>query len=109
MCRWVNLTTLTVPVYQYSLGGEVVVIYEGAEFRYLDKDESLLPFTQYKYRVRASNSKGFVESEWAYIRTKEALPYMVPRPIVKVGVLVIRVDDIIYSVLGKQKNKQNYG
>ncbi|XP_076463865.1 usherin-like [Babylonia areolata] len=64
-----------------GLPGELV-------FRTLDTDQdsyeyndtALEPYTQYEYKVRASNSQGFTDSPWQTIQTKQAAPEGVTPP-----------------------------
>ena len=60
------------------------MIYSGMAEQYQDRDSELQPYTEYEYMVMAFNSEGLVSSEWERTRTKEAPPFGVPVPIIKV-------------------------
>ena len=65
-------------------GGPRKLLYQGPAESFRDRDSQLLPFTEYEYLVSAFNSEGYVSSEWERVRTKEAPPFGVPPPVVKV-------------------------
>uniref|UniRef100_UPI00398F6349 usherin isoform X1 n=1 Tax=Pristiophorus japonicus TaxID=55135 RepID=UPI00398F6349 len=55
-----------------------IVVYTGNKHTIYDAD--LHPFTEYLYRIMASNQGGSVFSPWERGRTKEAVPQSVPTP-----------------------------
>ena len=59
---------------------------------YLFTDTGLLPFTEYLYSIRASNSKGSVQSSWQSIFTTQAAPEGVHPP------SVTHVSDDVHSL-----------
>ncbi|XP_060070524.1 usherin-like [Ylistrum balloti] len=53
---------------------------ERDSYQYVDRD--LWPFTEYQYSIRASNSKGFIQSPWASVFTTQAAPEWLAPPTV---------------------------
>ncbi|PVD32355.1 hypothetical protein C0Q70_07788 [Pomacea canaliculata] len=49
-------------------------------FEYMDS--GLTPYTQYEYKIRASNSQGYTESQWQAVQTSQAPPAGVDAPVV---------------------------
>ena len=47
---------------------------------YIDEGDSVMPFTQYEYKVTAVNSKGEAQSPWVQVRTFEDLPQSMDSP-----------------------------
>ncbi|XP_067901794.1 usherin [Heterodontus francisci] len=59
-------------------GNNSIVVYTGK--KHTIYDAGLHPFTEYLYRIIASNQGGLVFSPWERGRTKEAVPQNVPTP-----------------------------
>ncbi|XP_060102758.1 usherin [Heteronotia binoei] len=55
-----------------------ILVYQGKEQSVYDS--GLQPFTEYLYRVTASNKGGSVSSAWSRGRTRESVPQSVPTP-----------------------------
>ncbi|XP_070813494.1 usherin [Pituophis catenifer annectens] len=52
----------------------LVFIWSEGTLECIDATDTLLPFTEYEYRVKAQNSKGSVNSSWSSTQTLEAPP-----------------------------------
>ncbi|KAJ6666895.1 hypothetical protein lerEdw1_018897 [Lerista edwardsae] len=59
-------------------GNDSILVYRGKERSVYES--GLLPFTEYLYRVIASNKGGSVSSAWNRGRTRESVPQNVPTP-----------------------------
>nr|XP_056708935.1 usherin [Euleptes europaea] len=59
-------------------GNDSILVYQGKEQSVYDS--GLQPFTEYLYRVIASNKGGSASSAWNRGRTRESVPQNVPRP-----------------------------
>ncbi|NXU70580.1 USH2A protein, partial [Oreotrochilus melanogaster] len=59
-------------------GNDSILVYRGKEQSVYES--GLQPFTEYLYRVVASNEGGSVSSEWTRVRTRESVPQNVPTP-----------------------------
>ncbi|NXV84670.1 USH2A protein, partial [Calonectris borealis] len=59
-------------------GNDSILVYRGREQSVYES--GLQPFTEYLYRVVASNEGGSVSSVWTRVRTRESVPQNVPTP-----------------------------
>ncbi|NXX21752.1 USH2A protein, partial [Podargus strigoides] len=59
-------------------GNDSILVYRGKEQSVYES--GLQPFTEYLYRVIASNEGGSVSSVWTHVRTRESVPQNVPTP-----------------------------
>ncbi|NXL36266.1 USH2A protein, partial [Glaucidium brasilianum] len=59
-------------------GNDSILVYRGKEQSVYES--GLQPFTEYLYRVVASNEGGSVSSVWTHVRTRESVPQNVPTP-----------------------------
>ncbi|NXG24709.1 USH2A protein, partial [Grallaria varia] len=59
-------------------GNDSILVYRGKEQSVYER--GLQPFTEYLYRVVASNEGGSVASVWTRVRTRESVPQNVPTP-----------------------------
>uniref|UniRef100_A0A8B9CDD6 Usherin n=1 Tax=Anser brachyrhynchus TaxID=132585 RepID=A0A8B9CDD6_9AVES len=59
-------------------GNDSILVYRGKEQSVYEN--GLQPFTEYLYRVVASNEGGSVSSVWTRVRTRESVPQNVPTP-----------------------------
>ncbi|NXJ09515.1 USH2A protein, partial [Odontophorus gujanensis] len=59
-------------------GNDSILVYRGKEQSVYEN--GLQPFTEYLYRVVASNEGGSVSSAWTCARTRESVPQNVPTP-----------------------------
>uniref|UniRef100_A0A8B9U5J2 Usherin n=1 Tax=Anas zonorhyncha TaxID=75864 RepID=A0A8B9U5J2_9AVES len=59
-------------------GNDSILVYRGKEQSVYEN--GLQPFTEYLYRVVASNEGGSVSSVWTHVRTRESVPQNVPTP-----------------------------
>lgn len=55
-------------------------IWTEGPLEFIDASDSLLPFSEYEYRVTAVNSKGSISSSWTSVRTLEAEPQGLDAP-----------------------------
>lgn len=55
-------------------------IWTEGPLEFIDASDSLLPFSEYEYRVSADNSKGSASSSWTSVRTLEAEPQGMDAP-----------------------------
>uniref|UniRef100_A0A8C1J3X3 Usherin n=1 Tax=Cyprinus carpio TaxID=7962 RepID=A0A8C1J3X3_CYPCA len=58
----------------------LVFIWTEGPLEFIDASDSLLPFSEYEYRVSADNSKGSASSSWTSVRTLEAEPQGMDAP-----------------------------
>ncbi|XP_016350129.1 usherin-like, partial [Sinocyclocheilus anshuiensis] len=58
----------------------LVFIWTEGPLEFTDASDSLLPFSEYEYRVTADNSKGSAFSSWTSVRTLEAEPQGMDAP-----------------------------
>eukprot|EP00062_Callorhinchus_milii_P018719 gi/632972566/ref/XP_007902721.1/ PREDICTED: usherin [Callorhinchus milii] len=58
----------------------LIFIWSEGALEFIDASDTLQPYTKYKYRIRARNSKGSVDSLWASVQTLEALPQGMAAP-----------------------------
>lgn len=58
----------------------LIFIWSEGTLEFIDATDLLQPFTEYEYRVRAQNSKGFVDSPWSSAQTLEAPPWGMKAP-----------------------------
>ncbi|KAM9016840.1 usherin [Ara ararauna] len=59
-------------------GNDSILVYQGKEQSIYES--GLQPFTEYLYRVVASNEGGSLPSAWTRVRTRESVPQNVPTP-----------------------------
>ncbi len=59
----------------------LVFIWTEGPLEFIDASDSLLPFSEYEYRVTAVNSKGSASSFWTSVRTLEAEPQGMDAPL----------------------------
>lgn len=53
---------------------EVIATLDGTSSNHTFIDTTVKPFTKYRYKIRTTNSKGSVESDWIYVITPQAAP-----------------------------------
>ncbi|XP_033110841.1 usherin-like [Anneissia japonica] len=69
-------------VYRRLYGSsQEVLSYVGPALFFTNAAPELVAFTLYEYKVRARNSLGYIDSNWAAVRTLEAAPEGVPEPL----------------------------
>ncbi|RXN20724.1 usherin [Labeo rohita] len=70
-------------IYRRPIGTQeelLVFIWTVGPLEFIDASDSLLPFSEYEYRVTAVNSKGSTFSSWTSVRTLEAEPQDMDAP-----------------------------
>lgn len=86
-------------MFRLDVTGPRTSLYTGLEESYVDRDPSLQPFTTYEYSVRSYNNKGYADSIWQSIITKEGPPEGVVPPKVKVSVFAGNRNQVCQCVL----------
>ncbi|XP_038667644.1 usherin isoform X2 [Scyliorhinus canicula] len=64
-------------IYRRPVGTQeelLIFIWSEGALEFIDASDMLQPYTGYEYRVRAHNSRGSVDSMWAFVQTLEAAP-----------------------------------
>ncbi|XP_071962430.1 usherin-like isoform X2 [Antedon mediterranea] len=69
-------------VYRRTYGrSQEFLSYVGSALSFINAAPELVAFTLYEYKVRAENSLGYIDSDWAAVRTLEAPPQGVQGPL----------------------------
>ncbi|GCB73033.1 hypothetical protein scyTo_0006590, partial [Scyliorhinus torazame] len=64
-------------IYRRPVGTQeelLIFIWSEGALEFIDASDMLQPYTGYEYHVRAHNSRGSVDSLWAFVQTLEAVP-----------------------------------
>ncbi|XP_078086591.1 usherin [Mustelus asterias] len=70
-------------IYRRPVGTQeelLIFIWSEGALEFIDASDMLQPYTGYEYRVRAHNSRGSVDSLWAFVQTLEAAPQGMAAP-----------------------------